>query len=119
MTDEAAEIILDAARHTNDADTCAWLLGYVEEIRIYREAREHWSQTKSESTSAAAAITELISMLSSHEPSVRREAARALATLRAVEALTALIKLLADPVEDVRKAAQESLDRLNGRSKQN
>ncbi len=113
LSDTAAEALLDVSARLTDAEKRAKVLEAVESIRTYQEARERWASRRIGKQTRETAASDLAGMLSAKEALIRVEAAKGLATLGAIEALPQLIRLLQDPSEDVRKAAQEALDRLN------
>ncbi|QDU66672.1 hypothetical protein [Engelhardtia mirabilis] len=89
-------------------DTCA---GVLESHAAYLELEQSSGQVET----VAGAKARLFAMLKGDDAAQAAEAARALATIGAVEALPDLIGALAHPDAGVRAAARESIDRLNAR----
>ncbi len=63
-------------------------------------------------------MKELVQLLSDNDAATRAQAARGLATLNAAEELPRLVQLLKDKSPEVRNAAQQALDLLSAKSKQ-
>jgi|GEM_PF-6437031 len=113
MTEEAAELLIQASARVADADVRSECLAGAETIRRYLDSLAEWQRRKASRATREAAVTALLPMLDAQAWETRREAARALGTLGAVEHLPHLIRLLQDENGSVREAAQEALDRLN------
>ncbi len=113
FTDEAAELLLEAAALADDPETRKHCLASLEEMRKYFLARDYWARRKTLEASREEAVEELVAMLDDSTPAVRAQAAAGLATFDAIEAIPALIRLLKDPDASVAKAASQALVRLN------
>ncbi|MCY2960250.1 MAG: hypothetical protein NTY35_08790 [Planctomycetota bacterium] len=113
LSEEAAEILLRGAELAPSADVRKACLEGVAEIRAFLDQKAGWQQRASGAKQRDAAVVELAAMLDAKDPVQRAEAARGLATLDGVEHLPRLVRMLQDPDGNVRKAVQESLERLN------
>lgn len=113
LSEEAAEILLRGAELAPSADVRKACLEGVAEIRAFLDQKAGWRQRASGAKQRDAAVAELAAMLDAKDPVQRAEAARGLATLDGVEHLPRLVRMLQDPDAGVRKAVQESLERLN------
>ncbi len=114
LSEEAAEILLRGAELAPNAEVRKAALDGVAEIRAFLDQKASWRQRTSGAQQRDAAVAELAAMLDSKDAVQRAQAARGLATLEGVEHLPRLVRMLQDPDASVRKAVQESLDRLNG-----
>lgn len=118
MTEEAAEHLLRGvtlAVGPEGRDAC---LAGVEQIRKYLEEKKRWAARSSDGEKRISAVKELVTLLSDNDAATRAQAARGLATLNATEELPRLVQLLKDKSADVRNAAQQALDALSAKSKQ-
>ena len=115
LNDEAAELLLVAARRTPDAQLRTWCLAQLEEIRILQEAEGRWAERRIQEASREATVSKLMELLDKGNQAARIEAIHALATWKAIEAMPQLIGLLSDPSPDVAKAAKQALAELNQR----
>lgn len=113
LTDESAELLLEAATWTTDAKVRQACLDALESMRGYFLARDYWTRRKELASSKDAAIAKLLLLVDDQNATVRAEAARALGTFEALSAIPQLIELLKDPAPEVVAAASEALARLN------
>lgn len=113
MSDEAAELLLIAARKTGDESMRALCLAEVEKIGALQDAEERWATRRVTQATRATTVSKLMAMLTSSNDNVRIQAIRGLATWEAVEAMPELIVLITDKNADVAKAAQAALDTIN------
>jgi len=113
LTDESAELLLQAAALAEDNSVRKTALDALESMRSYFLARDYWARRKQLVASKDEAIAKLLLMLDDENEVVRAEAARALGTFEAITAIPQLIELLNDPSAAVVAAATESLARLN------
>ncbi|MEO0652312.1 MAG: HEAT repeat domain-containing protein, partial [Planctomycetota bacterium] len=107
---EAVEVVRRALLDQNSR-VRAEARSVIEQWQLMRETAEGLGPVPTKQQARA----ELFGMLESPEPAVRAEAARALATMGAVEALPRLIRMLADEDVSVREAVRGALDRLHER----
>lgn len=113
LTEEAGELLLAAASRVPTEGCRDEALKGVETIRAYLDSVDNWQRRRASSATREAAVLRLLDLLRDHDPVLRAEALRSLATLRAVEHLPAVIEALRDADESVREAAREALERLN------
>jgi HEAT repeat protein len=113
LSNEAAEVLLEAAAETSIRDTRTQFMDAVKSIQDFHDARAAWERRLSSGTRRAETVNSLVSMLDDSSPGVRVEALRALATLRAVDHMPAMIRMLSDDDAAVREAARAALDALN------
>ena len=113
FNDEAADIILATAGSTGNAQLRSECFAALETIRKYQEEKGRWQGDRASRAATDAAIRDLLALLDDPTPLVRAQAVRGLATLRAVEQMPRVVRLLKDPDEGVRKAADEALGVLN------
>jgi HEAT repeat protein len=112
LSDEAAETLLKGLGSTADENVRKACFDALDTIRRYQEEKERWAQRRSSRQAQDAAIAELLPMLADKDANVRAQAARSMGALGAVEQLPALVRLLKDSDQTVRKAAQEAIDAL-------
>ncbi len=110
--DQATEILLRGAA-TGSPYLRQQCLAALETRREIEEQRRLWADSKEARLDRAGAVQKLLVQLRDADAAIRGQAARALATLGALETLPALIDLLKDGDPGVRKAAGEALERLN------
>jgi HEAT repeat protein len=115
MSDEAAQILLDAAANSARPKVREQALAAVDAIGRYRDALAAWQRRKSVGDTRDEAVGRLVAMYTdsaqSHE--VRVEALRALGTLGAVEYMPLIIEAIGSSEKDMRDAAREALQKLN------
>lgn len=112
-SDEAAQILLDAAGEATNATVRETFMDGVTRIQEWQDARARWEERLATRTTREGAITELLTLLEDEDPVLRAEAARGLATLQAVEHLPKLVRMLKDENPSVAAAARKALDRLH------
>lgn len=110
--DRAAGILLKGIAATSDQSRREAFFKALDEIRRYQDERERWANRKSSKAARDAAIAELVPMLADKDATIRAQAAKSLGALEAVEQLPALVRLLNDSNDGVRKAAQSAIDVL-------
>jgi HEAT repeat protein len=111
--EEATQILLDAMV-TAPEDYVRQQAAAALDVRRERlERLQAWERAAGARLDEVDAAARLIALLKDGDPAIRAEAARGLATLRAVQALPLLIEALRDEDAGVRAAVQEALDRLN------
>ncbi|MCY3000545.1 MAG: HEAT repeat domain-containing protein [Planctomycetota bacterium] len=112
LDDRAAGILLKAIAATSDQSRRELFFKALDEIRRYQDERERWANRKSSKAARDAAIAELVPMLGDKDATIRAQAAKSLGALEALEQLPALVRLLKDSNDGVRKAAQSAIDVL-------
>jgi HEAT repeat protein len=112
LDDRAAEILLKGLGGTTSEKVRGACFEALDTIRRYQDEKERWAQRKSSQAARDVAIAELVPMLADPDANIRAQAARSMGALGAVEHLPALVRLLKDPVPEVRVAAQEAIDVL-------
>ena len=112
LDDRAAGILLKAIAATSDQSRRELFFKALDEIRRYQDERERWANRKSSKAARDAAIAELVPMLADKDATIRAQAAKSLGALEALEQLPALVRLLKDSNDGVRKAAQSAIDVL-------
>jgi HEAT repeat protein len=110
--DAAVEFLLEGLR-SDDGSVREACTDSLDRIQTYRKQVKNWREGVAAAPTKADALRELVSMLADADPLVRKEAARGLSALGAVEALPDLIRRLKDADAGVREAAQQAIDRLN------
>jgi HEAT repeat protein len=110
--DEAVELLLAGLR-SDDYQVREECEESLARIKNYRAEVAAWRSREKATPTKENALGDLVAMLSDADPLVRKEAARGLAALGAVEVIPELIRLLKDSDAGVRAAAQQALDRLN------
>jgi HEAT repeats len=113
LTDEGAELLLQAAAWAEDPAVRASCLASLASMREYFLARDYWAQRQASGHSREQALAELLVMLDDPTEAVRVQAVRALGTLDAVTSIPRLIRLLKDPSRAVSSAAEKTLEYLN------
>jgi HEAT repeat protein len=117
--DHAVELLLEGMRSNDNGVREASGNGLIR-ISNYRSQAKSWREQAGKAPpTKASALAELVTMLTDKDTLVRKEAARGLAALGAVEALPDLIRALKDADPSVRAAAQQAIDRLNTASAAN
>jgi len=111
--DEAAEILLDAMVSSPEPNVRQRCAAELDQRRARLDQRDAWLRASEQRLTETGAVERLLALLKDADPAIRAEAARGLATLKAVEALPVLIEMLRDDDAGVVKAAREALDRLN------
>lgn len=118
LDDEAAGMLIEAARSTRSADYRAELFAALEKVLAWQDAESRWRKGSGTAAKREQAIATLLNMLlpkATASPAARTEAVRGLAALGAVEQIPTLIDLLEDSEASVRAAAKEALDLLSRR----
>lgn len=113
LSDEAAEQLLLAASKARWSSHRDLIMDGVRRIQEYQDARATWERRFADRATRVGAVAELLELLTDDDPLMRTEAARGLATLRAVEHLPSLVRLLKDDDDSVRASARAALDRLH------
>lgn len=112
-SDEAAMILLEGMRHATINEVREQCMIGLESIRLFRDEEEQLERRRSAHFERDTAIQDLSKLLLDEDPGIQAEAARALATLDAVDALPQLIRLLKTEDEGLRAAVKAAIDRLN------
>jgi hypothetical protein len=113
LSDEAGQVLLTAARDMPTPELRERCIEGVRSIRTFLEEERRFASQRALNLERGRAVERLIEMLGDPEMTIRIEALRGLATLRAVEALPLVIECLRSLNEVERKAAREALERLN------
>jgi HEAT repeat protein len=111
--DAATEVLLDAMVASPSEEVRNRCSVAVDQRRQALEQRAAWERAKEVRIAAADTVARLVGLLQDDDAAIRVQAARGLATLRAVEALPRLIEALRDENAAVREAVSAALDRLN------
>ncbi|MFT7667512.1 MAG: hypothetical protein ACI8X5_000191 [Planctomycetota bacterium] len=113
LSEEAGEVLLEAARSMPTAGLRQTCSHSVEVIHGFLLAEESFFTRRAGNLERGGAVDQLVSLLNDEDSSVRIEALRALATMKAVETFPLIIEQLRSKDEGVQKAAREALERLN------
>lgn len=117
LSDEAAELLLEAAAWTDDPKLRSFCMEQLEKIREFHLARDYWQRTKALEQARDSAISELFELLGSEREPVRVQAIRGLGTFEVIEAIPTLIRLMNDDSAAIRSEAEKALDRIHAASK--
>ncbi len=111
--ERAANLILDVAGKTSNAELRDKCFKALETIRKYKEEKGRLEDNGDAKKATTKAVQDLVELLDDKMPAVRAQAVRGLATLGARAEMPRVVRMLKDPDEAVRKAADEALGTLN------
>jgi hypothetical protein len=117
MSEAAAEHLLRGVTLAVSEEARQACLAGLEQIRQYLTEKQRWTVRSTDAEKRELAIQELLKLLGDSDEHTRAQAARSLATLNATEQLPQLIQLLKDRSREVRQAAQQAIDDLSTRKK--
>jgi HEAT repeat protein len=111
--ERAANLILEVAGQTSSADLRDKCFKALETIRKYQEEKGRLKDERITNEAWDKSVQDLVALLDDKSPAVRAQAVRGLGTLGARQEMPRVVRMLKDPDESVRKAADEALGVLN------
>jgi hypothetical protein len=114
MSEEAAGILLEAARFAPTAETRGYAMNKLREITEWQETAAAWEKSTSASAKRSQAVAELVLILDDEEQTEEAHAAalRGLGLLGAVEELPRIVRALGAKSEAIQEAARSAMQRL-------
>lgn len=112
LSDRAAEIMLRGLASPETSVRKIFADG-LDSLELTRARRERWQNRSAALPTRDTALAELVEMLESKNLEIKVQAIRGIATFGAIEYLPMLIRLLADPQEEVVNAARTAIESLS------
>ena len=114
MNDEAARVLLEAAKGVASQEKRQVVMDSLRQITEWREAAAAWEKSAGAQAKRATAIEDLVAMIEDGSQSVETRAAsiRGLGLLGAAEELPRIIRALSSTEKAIQEAARAALERL-------